>query len=553
MTVKQSNKSAPIWKLLSLIILVFFLVFIVLPLGLVLYEAVIVDGQLNFSNFAKFFEMKFYWSTLLNSFKVTIVSTIIAVAIGLPLAYFTRTVKVKFSGAINLIAIIAYLSPPFIGAYAWIQLLGRNGIITKFINSIFGITYGGIYGFSGIVLVFAMQSFPLVYLYISGAMANMDHSLNEAAESLGSNTWRRIRTVVIPLLIPSILASSLLVFMRVFSDFGTPMLIGEGYRTMPVLLYTQFMSELGGDASFAAVLALIVIAVTLCLFFIQKMIARRFNYSMTALKPIQPRKLTGIKNVAVHAFVYLIIFIAALPQIVVITTSFLEATGGKVFTGNFTLDNYRQVFSSGQSYVIGNTYILGIVSIIIIVVLGVLIAYMGERKPNKMTGVLDTLSMVPYIIPGSVLGIAFILTFNKKPLLITGTVTIMVIAFVVRRLAYTIRSSTATIGQISPSIEEAAISLGSSEVKSFRDVMLPMMLPGVISGALMSWITVISELSSSIILYTAKTQTLTISIYTEVIRGNYSTAAVFSTILTITSIISLLIFFKISGTKEISL
>lgn len=553
MTVKQSNKSAPIWKVLSAIILVFFLIFIVLPLGLVLYEAVIVDGQLNFSNFSKFFEMKFYWSTLVNSFKVTIVSTIIAVAIGLPLAYFTRTVKVKFSGAINLIAIIAYLSPPFIGAYAWIQLLGRNGIITKFINSIFGITYGGIYGFSGIVLVFAMQSFPLVYLYISGAMANMDHSLNEAAESLGSSTWKRIRTIVIPLLIPSILASSLLVFMRVFSDFGTPMLIGEGYRTMPVLLYTQFMSELGGDASFAAVLALIVIGVTLLLFFVQKMIARRFNYSMTALKPIQPRKLTGIKNIAVHAFVYLIIFIAALPQIVVITTSFLEASGGKVFTGNFTLDNYRQVFTGGQSYVIGNTYILGIVSIVIIVVLGVLIAYMAERKQNKMTGALDTLSMVPYIIPGSVLGIAFILTFNKKPLLITGTATIMVIAFVVRRLAYTIRSSTATIGQISPSLEEAAISLGSSEMKSFKDVMLPMMLPGVISGALMSWITVISELSSSIILYTAKTQTLTISIYTEVIRGNYSTAAVFSTILTVTSIISLLIFFKISGTKEISL
>lgn len=553
MILKQSNKKSPIWFILSLIILAFFIVFIVLPIGLVLYEAVYIDGQLNFSNFTKFFALKFYWSTLLNSFKVTVVSTAIAVAIGLPLAYFTRTVKIKFSGTINLIAIIAYLSPPFIGAYAWIQLLGRNGLITGFINNLFNIKYNGIYGFAGIVLVFAMQSFPLVYLYISGAMANMDHSLNEAAESLGSSTWKRIRTVIIPLLIPSILASSLLVFMRVFSDFGTPMLIGEGYRTMPVLLYTQFMSELGGNASFAAVLALIVIGVTLFLFFGQKFIARRFNYSMTALKPIQPRKLTGIKNIAVHAFVYLIIFIAALPQIVVITTSFLEAKGGKVFTGNFTLDNYKQVFSGGQSYVISNTYLLGIISIIIIVVLGVLIAYMGERKSNKITGILDTLSMVPYIIPGSVLGIAYILTFNKRPILLTGTIFIIVIAFVVRRLAYTIRSSTATLGQISPSLEEAAISLGSNEVKSFMDVILPMMLPGVISGALMSWITVISELSSSIILYTSRTQTLTISIYTEVIRGNYSTAAVFSTILTVTSIISLVVFFKISGKKEISL
>lgn len=554
MTLNQNKDSKfTIWNSMSLIILIFFGLFIVFPLALVLYKAIFVEGHLDFSNFGKFFSKKYYWSTLLNSFKVTIVATVISVAIGLPLAYFTKTVKIKFNSAVNLIAIISYLSPPFIGAYAWIQLLGRSGLITKFINNLFGINYNGIYGFAGIVLVFAMQSFPLVFLYISGAMANMDHSLNEAAESLGSSTWKRIRTIIVPLLIPSILASSLLVFMRVFSDFGTPMLIGEGYRTMPVLVYTQFMSELGGDASFAATLSIIVIVITLLLFAVQKMVANKFNYSMSALKPIQPRKISGVKNILVHALVYLVILVAALPQIVVITTSFLETTGGQVFTGNFTLDNYRNVLSGGESYVIGNTYLIGLVSISIIIVLGVLISYIGERKPNKITGLLDTLSMIPYIIPGSVLGIAFLFAFNKRPLLLSGTFLIMVISFVIRRLAYTIRSSTATIGQISPSIEEAAISLGSSEFKSFKDVMLPMMIPGVISGALMSWITVISELSSSIILYTSQTKTLTVAIYTEVIRGNYSNAAVFSTILTATSIISLLLFFKISGKKEISL
>lgn len=549
----RNKKDTSAWKILSFVIFAFFMLFIVFPLTLVLYKAVVVDGNLDFSNFSRFFGRKFYWSTLVNSFKVTVVATAISVAIGLPLAYVTKTFRIRFSGAINMIAIIAFLSPPFIGAYAWIQLLGRNGIITKVINSVFGITYSGIYGFAGIVLVFAMQSFPLVYLYISGAMANMDNSLNEASESLGSNTWKRITTVTIPLLIPSILASSLLVFMRVFSDFGTPMLIGEGYRTMPVLVYTQFMSELGGDASFAAVLSIIVIVITLILFSLQKYVANKFNYSMSALKPIQPKKLTGIKNLAIHFLVYLTIFISALPQIVVIATSFLETLGGQVYTGKLTLQNYKNVFASGESYVISNTYIIGLISIVIIVVLGVLISYMVQRKPNKLTGMLDILSMVPYIIPGSVLGIAFLFAFNKKPFLLSGTLVIMVISFVVRRLAYTIRSSTATIGQISPSIEEAAISLGSTEIKSFRDVMLPMMLPGVISGALMSWITVISELSSSIILYTSKTKTLTIAIYTEVIRGNYSNAAVFSTILTVTSIISLMIFFKVSGKREISL
>lgn len=549
---KKKNKLSE-WTILSGLILLIFLVFIVYPIGLVLYESVIIDGGFSLANFFRFFQNKYYWHTLINSFKVTFTATLISLLIGIPLAYALRNFKIKFSGALNILAIVAYLSPPFIGAYAWIQLLGRSGFITKFINNIFNIKYNGIYGFAGIVLVFAMQSFPLVYLYVSGAMKNMDNSLVEAAESLGANTLQRFKTIILPLLVPSVLASSILVFMRVFSDFGTPMLIGEGYQTMPVLVYTQFMSELGGDASFAAALAVIVVVIVFALFYLQKYVAKRYDYSMTALKPVQPKNLKGIKNILVHVAVYLTIFVAALPQIVVIVTSFLKAEGGQVFTGEFSLDSYRNIFSRGESYVITNTYLIGLAAITIIIIIGVLTSYMVQRKPNIFTGALDTLSMLPYIIPGSVIGISFVLAFNSYPLALTGTAVILVISFVIRRLAYTIRSSTAIIGQISPSMEEAAISLGSSELKSFKDVIIPMMMPGVISGAIMSWITVISELSSSIILYGSDTKTLTVAIYTEVIRGNYGNAAAFSTILTLTSVISLLLFFKVTGKREVSL
>ncbi|MPN03642.1 putative 2-aminoethylphosphonate transport system permease protein PhnV [bioreactor metagenome] len=203
--------------------------------------------------------------------------------------------------------------------------------------------------------------------------------------------------------------------------------------------------------------------------------------------------------------------------------------------------------------VIRNTYLFGLVAIAIIVIIGVLISYLTVRKKNFFTHLLDTLTMFPYIIPGSVLGISFLFGFNKKPLLLSGTAAIMIIAFAIRRMPYTIRSSTAIIGQISPSVEEAAISLGASEIKSFTKITVPMMLPGVLAGAIMSWITVISELSSSIILYTTKTKTLTVSIYTEVIRGNYGNASAYSTVLTLTAIVSLLLFFKISGKREISI
>jgi len=549
---KSGGKRLNIWLVMTFAILALFLIFVVFPIGLILYKSIFMgDGTISFSYFTKFFSKKFYWSTLVNSFKVTIASTLVSAVLGLIMAYVLRSVKIKGSKYLNILIVISYLSPPFIGAYAWVQLLGRNGFITRILNSIFNVKLGGIYGFAGIVLVFSLQSFPLVYMYVSGALKNLDNSLNEAAESLGCSVVQRVWRVIVPLVTPTLLASSLLVFMRVFSDFGTPMLIGEGYKTFPVLLYSQFMGEVSTDDHYAAALCVIVIGITLILFFLQKYIGNRLTYSMSALKPMEPGKATGIRNILAHAFVYLVVLVAVLPQITVISTSFME-TKGASYTGQFTLENYKNILMPKNVSTITNTYLFGLAAILLVVVLGVLISYLTVRKKSFLTSILDTLTMFPYIIPGSVLGISFLYAFNKKPLLLSGTAIIIIISLCIRRMPYTIRSSTAIIGQISPSIEEAAISLGSTETKSFIKITVPMMMAGVLSGAIMSWITLISELSSSIILYTSKTQTLTVAIYAEVIRSNFGNAAAYSTILTITSIISLLLFFKVSGNNDIS-
>ena len=309
---------------------------------------------------------------------------------------------------------------------------------------------------------------------------------------------------------------------------------------------------MGGDDGFAAALSVIVIVVTTLIFLLQKMISSRNVYSMSALKPMEAQRARGLKNILIHTLVYLIVFFAILPQMVVIYTSFLKNNGGQVFTGGFSFQSYQSIFQNGQGSAIWNTYLFGLGAIVIIIVLGILISYLTIRKKNAMTAVLDTVSMFPYIIPGSVLGISFLFAFSNRPLLLSGTAIIMIISFAIRRMPYTIRSSTAILGQISPSVEEAAISLGSSEMQSFLKVTVPMMLPGVLSGAIMSWITAISELSSSIILYGNNTQTLTVAIYTAVVRGNFGNAAAYSTVLTLTSVISLLIFFKISGSRDVS-
>ena len=214
--------------------------------------------------------------------------------------------------------------------------------------------------------------------------------------------------------------------------------------------------------------------------------------------------------------------------------------------------SYQEAFSKlGRS--IQNTIIIPLCALIIILLLAVMIAYLVVRRRNALTGIVDVLSMIPYIVPGIVLGIALLLGFNKKPILISGTMMIMVIALVIRRLPYTIRSSVAILQQIPVSIEEAAISLGTSKMRTFFKVTVPMMAAGIVSGAILSWVTMISELSTAIILYTGRTKTLTVAIYTEVIRGNFGTAAALSTILTFITVLSLLLFNKLNKGSDISM
>ena len=549
----KKQKHSPIWITLALFILALFIVFVVYPLALILYKSVLdpATNHLTMENFTRFFSRKYYTNTLLNSFKVTIVATLISATLGLLMAYIIKQFPIAGSKWLNIAIVVSYLSPPFIGAYAWIQLLGRKGLITGIINQLPGVQFEGIYGFAGIVLVFSLQSFPLVYMYVVGALENLDNSLNEAAESLGANNFQRVTGIILPLVLPTVLASGLLVFMRVFADFGTPMLIGEGYRTYPVVLYNQFMGEVTNDSYFAAALCVIIVAITLVFFFLQRWVSRKFSYSMSALKPMQPRVQKLLPRALCHIFVYTVVLLALLPQITVIVTSFLKESTPGIFTNELSLINYQTIFSKNPR-VIPNTYLYGLCAIVLVIVFGVLIAYLAVRRRSVVTSTLDTLTMLPYIIPGSVLGICFLYAFAKPPIMMTGTAAIIIVALTVRRMPYTIRSSTAIITQISPSIEEAAISLGSGEMQSFAEVTLPMMLPGVISGAIMSWVTVISELSSSIMLYRANTQTLTVSVYTEVIRDCFGNAAAYSTVLTVTSIISMLIFFKLTGKRSIS-
>lgn len=541
------------WTSITLLITLIFTLFLIYPLFSLFISGFKdpVTNQWSLTNFARFFGRKYYYQGLINSFKVTTCVTIIAIIIGVPIAYFMTAYKVKLKGLMEVLIIISMLSPPFIGAYSWILLCGRSGVITEFFRDSFGIKIPTIYGFTGILLVFTLKLYPFIYLYVSGALKKIDVSLSEAAESLGCTTLRKVSTIIMPLILPTLMSGGLLVFMNAMADFGTPMLIGEGYNVMPVLIYSEFVGEMGGNANFAAAMATVLVFITIILFLGQKYIVNKKSFVMSSLRPIQPKELTGIKGILMHIFIYFIVILSIIPQITVIYTSFLK-TRGSMFVREFSLESYEKVFSRMGNAIV-NTYLYGSIAIIIIILMGMFIAYISTRKKNFLTGIIDTMTMFPYIIPGSVIGITLLLAFNDKPLLLSGTAAIIVISFVIRRLPYTLRSAAAILYQISPSLEEASISLGCSPVKTFFKVTSIMMLPGVLSGAILSWITVINELSSSVILYTGFTRTMSVSIYTEVIRASYGTAAALSTILTFTTVISLLIFFKVTGGKNVNI
>lgn len=551
---KTKGRNLGFWKIITLIILFGVFVFLIYPITRLLIQSFYTeDGAITFDNFGKFFSNKYYFSTIINSLKLSIIATFTTILLATPIAYFMSFYKIRGAKVLEIIIILASMSAPFIGAYSWILLLGRNGIITNFFLRL-GIQIPDIYGFAGILLVFTFQLYSLVFLYAKAAFENIDASLIEASENLGVTGFKRFAKVILPLVTPPLLAGGLLVFMRCMSDFGTPMLIGEGYRTFPVLIYNEFVGEVGQNQGFASAIAIIAILVTTTIFLIQKKISEKNSYSSNFLNPVKKTKLKGIKNVLIHLFIYLIVGLSILPQAYLILTSF-KNTSGKIFIDGYSLKSYQVAFSRMGSS-IRNTLLLPLLALIIIIILSVLIAYIVVRVKGKLAVAIDIFTMVPFILPGVVIGIALLTGFGNgimgsKILILGGSIWIVIVSFVIRRLPYTLRSATSTLQSLPISLEEAAYSLGANKIKTFVNITLPLMMRGVIAGSILSYVTLISELSSSIILTNLKTRTMTVSIYTEVVRGNYGVAAALATMLTVFTIIALIVFNMIGSKKDL--
>lgn len=533
------------WTIVMVLAFLALFVFMVFPFFRLFTNSFINPETRKFSleYYMDFFNIRYYFLGLGRSLLTASTSMIGAVVIGLPLAYIYSRYNIYGKKILNIMIIMSLLSPPFIGAYSWIILLGRNGLITNGLAKL-GINIPSIYGFKGIVLVLSLNLFPHVFLYVSGALKKIDPSLEEAAESLGVSKLKRFFTITLPLIFPTITSAALLVFMNAIAGLGTPMIIGEGYKVLPVMIYEEYMNDLGGNIGMASAISVLLVVITSLILIVQRFFVNRKDYRVATVQSPKIELLNPLSRISLSLVSFIIATIGMLPQIVVFISSF-KNTNGPVWAEGWGLDSYKRALTSSWGN-IKNTFLFSIITIVVILIIGVLVSYLIVRRPNILTSILDIMIMVPYVMPGAVLAIALIVAFNSQPILLTGTTAILIISYTIRKLPYTIRSSTAILYQIDSSVEEASISLGVPPARTFAKVTLVLMLPGVLSGAILSWITTINELSSSILLHTGQTATISVAIYNSVISSSYGVAAALASILSLIIIISIFLASKIS-------
>jgi iron(III) transport system permease protein len=538
-----------VWSFVTVLgyaIVAFFLVY---PLFTIFKFAVIdkETGVFSLSNFREFFGEAYYTVSFLNTLVVSVGGTLGALLLGIPFAFFTTRYRIFGKSLLSTFAVLALLSPPFVGAYSWIMLLGRSGFLRTALASI-GVTLPPIYGPAGIILVYSLHYYPYVFLLTAGALTTVDRSLEEAAENLGARGLRKFFRVTLPLVLPSVTTGALIAFMMCLSNFDTPMIIGGNYRVLPTLAYNLFTSEVGERPGLASVVSIFLIVFASLVIFLQRYAAGRRKYSSSLINRPIVKKLRGLPAVGAHLVSWLIVALSTVPLAIVALFSFRN-TSGPVFKSGFGFASYQMIFFEvGKT--IWNSLTFSTASVVLIVIAGTVLGFVLARRRTVPAQVLDPLLMIPYIIPGTVLGIGFIVAFNRKPLYLLGTGLIIVLAYFIRRLPYSVRSAASILKQIDPALEEAGINLGAPPGRAFRRVTLPLMVPGILSGAIMSWVTAINEVSSSVLLYVGKTMTMPIRIYLSVLDGYFGPASAMATILLAVTGLALFIIDKLLGGRK---
>lgn len=500
-------------------------VFILYPLASVVVMALRPDGRWTVEIFRHVASNPYLLQGFRNSILMGVLTAVIGTGIGFLFAFAVTRADVPLKRFLHAVAIIPIVSPPFIGALAIIMLFGNNGFITW---NLLRIRNFPIYGFTGLMIAQAVTFFPVAYLTLRGVLESINPTLEDAALDLGGSRFRVFRRVTLPLAMPGIASSMLVLFIETLADFGNPLILaGSRFPILSVQAYLQITGMY--DLPTGAALSVLLLVPSVTAWVIQKYWVSRKRYVTITGKPT----ISSVKIVspAVRSLIFAAC-LAVTAFILLIYASILWGALAKVWGSDNTptLRHFLYVFGVGFKAVRDTLTIAGL-STPASGLLGMIIAFLVIRKSFPGRKFMEFTSMLSFAVPGTVIGIGYILAFNKPPLVLTGTLLILLLNFVFRYVPVGIESGVAILRQIDPAIEEAAVDLGADARTTFSRVTLPMIVPAYFSGLVFAFVRAMTAISAAIFLVSSRWNLMTVQIMAQVESGRLGAAAAFSVIL----------------------
>ena len=493
------------------LVLIFLLLFFALPVARVFVTAFLdIDNSLTLGHFSAFFSQDLMRESFMNSLYVAVMSALFAALIAVPLAYFT--VRFDFRGTllIQTLGVLPLIMPPFVGAVALQLIFGRSGTLNLLLNDAFGFTLPIMEGLNGVIFVESIHYFPFILMNLTVALRNIDGAMEEAAMNLGCKGWRLFWRVIFPLGLPGFVAGASLVFVKVFDDLGTPLVMGQTNLLAPQAYLRITQVGLEDPMGYVISVLMIVFSIGAMVISARVLKGRDFSTLQKGGSSIQRRQLSPLESAFAYLWIGLILLITLSPHLGVLLLSFAKVWSFSPLPDAYTLEHYATVFQDASG-MIQNTLIYCGLAAGLDVLLGVTIAYLILRTQLPARQWLDWIATASLAVPGIVLAIGFLRMFKGftvpgTDVLLTSTWVAIMLAYAVRRLPYALRSCMAALQQVHISLEEAAESVGANKISSIRRVLVPLMTGGILAGFVTSFITAAVELSATIMLVSADSQ-----------------------------------------------
>lgn len=514
------------WFWLSILALALLSLFVLYPLLNILTASFTGEGP---SGWVRLFETPKYRQAIANTLILASVVTVICTLIGVPLAYVTARYSFRGKTIIALLPLITLVIPEVIAAQTWLMMLGNNGLITKLFRE-FGVRLPSFYGWFGLITSMSFIYYTYVYIATVSAIGKFDAQLEEAAQSLGTAPGLSRLRVMLPVIMPTILASALLVFTMTVGNFAISIILSHRLPLLSVATYQAAVAEGASDITMQSTLASASVIIVMTVLFFNRWIVSRGKYEIVQGRGAAPVPLKGFGGLAVGCASGTIVAISLLPLLTIVIGAFTKSRGPVMQWGEWTFDNMIRVFVTAPGPLVNSLTYAGAATCISII-FSALVSYLVVKKPNILTPWIDYISAVPLALSGTVLGVGLLATFNSGWLSMSGTASIIVLAYVVRRMPFGMRNGQAVLHNIPNSLEEASISLGVPPVQSFFRVVLPVMLPAVASAAILTWTTTVAELSASILVYSGGRETLPIQIFRLIDSGLMAYASAYGLVL----------------------